>query len=115
MGSSIACVLQRRLLARGSVDECCRGLLAVTVCAVASRAAVWHSLRRTRVGTCRVVFFHPKRHSSHCAAAPPRYTARAFCIADGIAVAEICDEVAGVRACIAPSKGAELASYQVMT
>ena len=30
-----------------------------------------------------------------------------------VAAAEVCDTVAGVRACVAPGRGAELSSYQV--
>jgi hypothetical protein len=30
-----------------------------------------------------------------------------------VAVAEVCDLVAGVRVCVAPARGAELASFQV--
>jgi hypothetical protein len=47
------------------------------------------------------------------ALAAARYTARAFSVPGDVAVAELCDESAGVRVCIAPGKGAELASYQV--
>jgi hypothetical protein len=43
----------------------------------------------------------------------PRYSVRAFLLPGDIAAAEVSDNVAGIRACVAPSKGAELSSFQV--
>lgn len=43
----------------------------------------------------------------------PRFSVRAFLLPGDIAAAEVCDSIAGIRACVAPSKGAELSSFQV--
>lgn len=43
----------------------------------------------------------------------PRYAVRAFLLPGDVGAAEVSDAVAGVRVTVAPSKGGELASYQV--
>ena len=47
-----------------------------------------------------------------CSEPEPRFAVRAFLLPGDVAAAEVTDSVAGVRACVAPSRGAELSSYQ---